>query len=59
MSSFNEFKSDAKRWGLSLILASAIIYVFKVFVFLITFGMLSLFNKIKRNKTINDNYYKI
>jgi len=59
MSSYSEFKNDAKRWGISYILASIIIYTFKICVFLITFGMISLFNKVRKNKTINNNYYKI
>jgi len=59
MSSYSEFKEDAKRWGISYILASIIIFVIKSIIFLITFGMLTLFSKSRKNKTINNNYYKI
>lgn len=59
MSSYSEFKNDVKGWGLAFILASIIIFLFKICVFLITFGMISLFSKVRKNKTLNDNYYKI
>ena len=59
MSSYSEFKEDAKRWGISYILASILIFFFKAIIFLVTFGMLTLFSKVRKNKTINDNYYKI
>lgn len=59
MSSYKEFKSDVKNWGISYLLATFIIYVFKIFVVVMTFGMSYVFDKFKKNKEINDNYYKI
>jgi hypothetical protein len=59
MSSYTEFKSDVKHLALSYILASIIIWVFKILITIITLGVIWMFNKNKTHKTYNKNFYKI
>jgi len=59
MSSYKEFKSDVGRWGMSYILVSIFLWLLKAATFIISFGLIYLFNKARNKKEINDNFYKI
>jgi hypothetical protein len=59
MSSYNEFKSDAKQFAVSYGLASIIVWLFNVLVITLTLGMFWLFSKNKENKIKNENWNKI
>ena len=59
MSSYSEFKQDAKNFTASYIVASIFIWCIKAIVFIITLGVGYFFMKKHQNKIINKNYYKI
>jgi hypothetical protein len=59
MSNYKEFKHDVNRIAISFTLASFIIWIFKALLFIITFGVITISNKIENKKTENKNTYKI
>ena len=59
MSSYQEFKNDAKGFVVSFGIASIIVWLFNTLVVMLTLGMFWIFNKNKEVKVKNKNWNKI
>ena len=59
MSSYQEFKNDAKGFVVSFGIASIIVWLFNALVVMLTLGMFWIFNKNKEVKIKNKNWNKI